>query len=135
MADVFFPGKDPIGQRLIIDYDEETILEVVGVVGRVRFSGPGHETFQAMYHSYLQEPVTRIGIAIRIALQTSAIVPALKDAVQKLDANIPLSEFAMMDDLVAGTKGDQRVMAVILTLFAWIALFLTTLGLWYWPTT
>jgi putative ABC transport system permease protein len=130
MAEVFFPGEDPIGQRLIIDYDEETIFEIVGVIGRVRFSGPGHEAFQAMYHSYLQEPVTRIGLAVRIALQPSAIVPALKGAVQELDPNIPLSEVAMMDELVARTMGDQRIMAVILTLFAWLALFLTTLGLY-----
>jgi hypothetical protein len=130
MAEVFFPGENPIGKRLIIDYDEEPLFEVVGVVGNVRFSGPGHETFQAMYHSYLQEPVARMGLGIRIALEPSMIVPALKGAVEELDPSVPLSDVAMMDELVAGTMGDETVMTVILSLFAWIALFLTTLGLY-----
>lgn len=130
MAQEFFPGEDPIGQRLIIDYDEETILEVVGVVGDVRFSGPAGQAFQAMYHSYPQEPVTRMAIGLRIAGEPATVIPVLRETLRELDPNLPISDIDMMDRLVAETMGDQRVMAAILTIFAWVALLLTALGVY-----
>jgi predicted permease len=130
MAREFFPGEDPIGQRLIIDYDEETILEVVGVVGDIRFEGPAHEAFQAMYHSYLQEPVTRMAIGLRIAGEPGTVIPAFRETLRELDPNLPISDVDMMDRLVADTMGDQTVMAAILAIFAWVALLLTALGLY-----
>ena len=130
MAREFFPGEDPIGQRLIIDYDESTILEVVGVVGNVRSAGPAAEAFQAMYHSYLQEPVTRMGIGVRMGGNPATVAPALREAIRELDPNLPISEVEMMDRVVARAMGDQRVMAAILTIFAWVALLLTALGLY-----
>jgi putative ABC transport system permease protein len=130
MAREFFPGEDPIGQRLIIDYDEDTILEVVGVVGDVRSAGPAAEAFQAMYHSYLQEPVTRVGIGVRIAGEPGSIVPAFRAAVRELDPNLPVSEVDRMERVVSRAMGDETVMAAMLTIFAWIALFLTALGIY-----
>jgi putative ABC transport system permease protein len=130
MAEQFFPGEDPLGQRLIIDFDEGTPLEVVGVVGDVHFDGPAGHTFQGMYHSYPQEPVTRMALGIRVAGDPAAIAPALRAILRELDPNLPLSEVDRMDRVVARATGDQAVMAVILTGFAWVALFLTALGLY-----
>jgi putative ABC transport system permease protein len=130
MAREFFPGEDPIGQTLIIDFDEETHLEVVGVVGDVRFSGPTQESFQAMYHSYLQEPVTRMALAVRFAGEAPQLVPALKAAVRELDPTLPVSEVEAMERVIARAMGDQTLMAVVLSLFAWVAALLTALGIY-----
>jgi len=100
------------------------------VVGDVRSDGPAGRLFQAMYHSYLQEPVNRIELGIRIAGDASLVLPALRAAVRELDPNLPVSEVESMDRVIARTMGNQTVMAVIVTLFAWVALFLTALGLY-----
>jgi putative ABC transport system permease protein len=102
----------------------------VGVVGDVRFAGPAHETFQAMYHSYLQDPVTRMEMAVRVGGDPTLVVPALKQAVRELDPNLPISDVERMEEVLARTMGDQRVMAVVLTFFAWVATLLTALGLY-----
>jgi predicted permease len=130
MASVFFPGEDPLGRTIIIDYDEATPLEVVGIVGDVRFSGPAGQLFQAMYRSYRQEPVTRMAVVVRTAGNPGQVIPAMRAAVRELDTNLPVSEVDRMEQLVARTMGDQSVMAVILSLFAWVAVFLTALGLY-----
>jgi putative ABC transport system permease protein len=130
MAQEFFPGEEPLGKRLYIDFDERTALVVVGVVGDVRFDGPAHEAFQAMYHSYLQEPVLRMEMGIRVVGDGSFVIPGLKEAVRELDPNLPISEVERMDRVIARTMGDQAVMAVVLTFFAWVAALLTALGLY-----
>jgi predicted permease len=130
MADGFFPGEDPIGRRLVIDYDESTVLEIVGVVSDVRFDGPAHGGFQGMYHSYLQEPVTRMGIGVRVAGDAGLVVPELRAAVRELDPDLPISDIDMMDRIIARTMGDQTVTATLVSAFAWIALLLTTLGIY-----
>lgn len=130
MAQEFFPSEDPLGKQVIIDYDEDTVLEVVGVVGNVRFDGPAGRAFQAMYHSYLQEPVTRMALGIRVAGDAAPIMAAVREAVWGLDPNLPISDVDWMDRVVARTMGDQTTMAILVTLFAWVALVLTALGLY-----
>jgi predicted permease len=130
MAEVFFPGEDPIGRRLVIDYDEGTVLEVVGVVTDARFDGPAHETFQAMYRSYLQEPVTRIAMAVRVAGDPESVAQALRAAVRGLDPDLPISDMEMMDRVIARTFGDQTLTATLVSTLAWIALLLTALGIY-----
>ncbi len=130
MAEMFFPGDDPIGKRLVIDYDEETVLEVVGVVGDVRFGGPAEGASQAMYHSVLQEPLPRMDIAIRTTGDPTSVIAALKGAVRELDPDLPVSDVETMERLIARTVGDQRVLALTLALFAWVALILAALGLY-----
>lgn len=130
MAREFFPHADPLGQRLVIDFDDETPLEVVGIVGDVRSTGLASEAFQTMYHSYLQEPVTRMEVGVRVGGNGALIVPAVKEAVRELDPNLPISEVEAMDRVVARTIGGQTAMAVMLSAFAWVAVGLTALGLY-----
>jgi len=130
MAREFFPNRDPLGQRLFIDFDERTAFEVVGVVGDVRFTGPAHETFQAMYHSYFQDPVARMEMAVRVGGDPALVVPALREGIRELDPNLPISDVERMEEVLARTMGDQRVMAAVLTFFAWVATLLTALGLY-----
>ena len=69
-------------------------------------------------------------LGVRIAGDASLVVSALREVVRELDPNLPISDVEWMDRVLARTMGDQAVMAVILTLFAWVALFLTALGLY-----
>ena len=133
MAREFFPDRDPLGQRVVIDFEEAVPLEIVGVVGDVRFDGPARGAFQAMYHSFLQEPGSRLGMAVRIAgdgSATAGVVAGLRETVRDIDPYLPVSDVERMDQVLARTMGDQSVMATILSLFAWVAALLTALGLY-----
>jgi len=39
MANLFWPGENPIGQRFRISFTPETVREVVGVVGDIKARG------------------------------------------------------------------------------------------------
>ncbi|MCK5650118.1 MAG: FtsX-like permease family protein, partial [Gemmatimonadetes bacterium] len=58
------------------------------------------------------------------------VIPSLREAVRELDPNLPISDVEMMDRVIARAVGDQSVMATILTIFAWVALLLTALGIY-----
>ncbi|NIM50755.1 MAG: FtsX-like permease family protein, partial [Gemmatimonadales bacterium] len=130
MADTLFPGQNPIGRQVVVDYGEEVTLDVVGVVGDVRMSGLAWRPRLAMYGSYMQRPYYTMRLAIRTAGEPTSVARALRFAVRELDRNIPLAELATMDQLLARSTARRRVIAISLTLFASAALLLATIGLY-----
>ena len=60
MAELFWPGENPLGKRFRISFTPETVREVVGVVGDIKERGLN-----------VLEPVTMLYIPIRQEEDTS----------------------------------------------------------------
>src|SRR5262249_31046430 len=56
MARRFWPGADPVGQRLIIDDGGPNPREIVGVVGDIKYYGLELGVKPAMYLPFMQKP-------------------------------------------------------------------------------
>jgi predicted permease len=130
MAEQLFPGQNPIGRQVVFDAGQSVIGEVVGVVGDVRISRLSDSPYQAFYRSYLQWPHATMRLAIRVDGEPTSVAPQVRQAVWKLDSDIPVTELATMDQLIAGSMSDRRVIAFSLSLFASVALFLAAIGLY-----
>ena len=130
MADSLFPGENPIGGQVAVDMGEIINVEVVGVVGSVRLSGLRYSPRLAMYGSYLQQPYSTMRLAIRTDGNPSLLASALRDAVTRLDRNIPLAELVSMESLISGNLSGQRIVTASLSLFSMVALLLTAVGLY-----
>jgi predicted permease len=130
MAQQFFPGQNPIGRQVVFDAGESVTGEVVGVVADVRVSRLSQSPYQAFYRSYLQWPHATMRLAIRVDGEPTSVAPQVRQAVWNLDSDIPVTELATMEQLIAGSMSDRRVIALSLTLFASVALFLAAIGLY-----
>lgn len=130
MGKTLFPGQDPLGRRVVVDLGGNVTAEVVGVVGDVRMSGLGADPRMAWYASYRQRPLTAMRIAVRTQGDPASVAGALRKAVWNLDRNIPVAELATMKSLISKSLAGSRIITILLTVFASVALFLAAMGLY-----
>ena len=81
------------------------------------------------YFSYRQRPSTRVTVALRVASDIAMVSRELKDAVRSLDPALPVLDVAMLDDRLTTQLAPIRLVAVISSAYAGVALFLATFGL------
>ena len=136
-ADRYWPGQDPIGRRILSGIDTNQWSTIIGVVGNIRHAGLDAEISPETYYNYLQLPPQFINylegtmaLAVRTSTTPSAIVSAIREQVRELDPNQPVFNVRTMQDVVAGSVAQPRFRALLLSLFAGLALFLASLGLY-----
>ncbi|UCG87898.1 MAG: ABC transporter permease, partial [Gemmatimonadota bacterium] len=117
MARRLFPDEDPLGRRVAV-FQRDATYEVVGVVGDVRMEGTRYTPRMAMYASYFQHPTLTMRVAIRLAAEPSSLVAAVRNVVWKRDGDVAVAELSSMDEIIARTVSDDKVVALSVTLFA-----------------
>ncbi|MGD8328997.1 MAG: ABC transporter permease [Acidobacteriota bacterium] len=134
LADLYFPGEDPIGQRMSIGYrhsrDAARVREIVGIVGNVRTSGLADEAPPVYYLSYRQTPEPGMSIVVQTSGDPAAAVATLRRELARLDRNIPLYSVATLPDHVRTSTDAPRFRALLLTSFAGVALLLASIGIY-----
>jgi putative ABC transport system permease protein len=125
-----FPGQSPIGRRIRLGGPSSTWLNIVGVVGDVRYGGLDQPNWAVVYTSYRQAPSPYISIIVRTATKPSAIASALRAQVEAIDKNQPIFDVRTMQQRIAETVGSRRFNMLLLTSFALLALILAAVGLY-----
>jgi putative ABC transport system permease protein len=126
-----FPGEDPIGKHVELQiWDEgEQVAEVVGIVGDVRYDGIEHPARDDVYISYWQDPYGG-NLAVRVAGDPMSFAPLIRSAIHALDKNLPVYDVKTMDEQLANATSRLRFSAVLLGVFAALALALAAIGLY-----
>jgi putative ABC transport system permease protein len=126
----FFRAADPVGGRL---KRGGRWLTIVGVVSDVRRGGkaeviePGVYIPAAQYGSY---PVRLSDLAVRTTGNPYDIVPQVRSAVLAIDADQPIANVNTLDDVIAQRVAPRRFEAMLLVLFAAVALALAVVGIY-----
>ena len=142
MARRFWPGQDPVGQRIAWGgpRDHAAWMRIVGVVGDVK-QGPLHtETEPQSYSPWSQvadgmlaESVIMIFRSLKISVRASHdptdLAAAVRSHIRAIDPSLPLSAVQTMDEVIEESAGPQRFNTMLLGSFASIALFLAALGI------
>jgi putative ABC transport system permease protein len=130
MTEEFFPGQNPLGQKLIVDLGETNLYEVVGVVADARLNGVTQQPRHAMYMPYYQFPRNSMQIAIRTVGDPAALTGPVREILRTKDANLPLAEPATMASVIGDALADFRIITSSLSLFSSIAMLLALVGLY-----
>lgn len=129
MADQFWPGGDPLGQKISSAYHpERPAREIIGVVGNVKDFALDVQAPAEMYTPYGWWNV--MNVLARSDLNVSAVERAVRDRVAELDRSVPVYAAASMDDWVGRSMAQQRFDLFLLSLFALTALVLAAVGLY-----
>src|SRR4029077_3210393 len=86
-ADLYWPGQDPIGQR-VSGWGFDT-LTVVGVVGHVANYGIAGESRQELYVPHAQRPFLRFTMVLRTTGDPRTLAAAVRREVTALDPDLP----------------------------------------------
>jgi putative ABC transport system permease protein len=132
MARTLFGERSPLGRRVSVDMGgaQPTTFEVVGVVGNARLNYVGDDTPMAMYLSYYQFPQLTLRFAIRTDQEAQSITGTVRRLVMARNHDIPVENLISMEQLIGDSLAPQQVSAIMVALFAGVALLLASIGLY-----
>jgi len=132
-AKQFFPGEDPIGKRIIVDGSVEPgkppVREIVGVVGDMHLISLKVPPKPQIYVPYPQFAIPSLSIFMRTQVDPGSATTALRRAVGELDKEVPVYRPRLLADYRSQSIAEPRLNAMLVSLFALIALLLAAAGI------
>ena len=144
MASTYWPGADPIGQRISISgFEGYTVVGVVKNDVRDDWAGPpGAEMFvpyeqETSYRTRKGGAKSYLTLVVRAKCAAdatceaaaAALAPPVVATVRSIDRNLPISAVQTMDAVVDDATAESRFYLVLLTVFAGIAIVLASVGI------
>jgi predicted permease len=133
LARKFFPGEDPIGQK-IGDWQltPNSIREVVGVIADVRDGALDDPLWPSEYLPLNQNPSMYFAVVVRTAQDAGALLPTLVKTIHSINPNLGTTDENTMDGRIAETQTAlmHRFSSWLVGGFATMALVLGVVGLY-----
>jgi predicted permease len=138
LANTFWKGQNPIGQRLRpCCGDQVPWSTVIGVAGDVKQGGLDQPTGTEFYFFIDQlaslPPATRrvpftMNMVVRTTLPPAVLAPTIARVVREIDPAVPVVRLREMADVFAESIRRPRLLAQLLGIFAGLALLLAGIG-------
>ena len=128
-AKKFWGDADPIGHSLRRSADPRIAFTIVGVVGDVRNTTLNQEA-PAIYYSAGWRVAALMDVAVRTSGSPEALLPALRQKIHELDAELALASVKTMDQWVSAIAAQPRLNTTLLSVFAGVALLIATIGIY-----
>jgi putative ABC transport system permease protein len=129
----FWPGQDPLGKRLKYGPSDSRYdwMQVVGVVRDIKYRSIRQEPDDqaVLYGALLQsEVIINMSVLVRTKSGPADMVPALRRAIQQYASDVPVYNIATIGERLRDDAGETRSYALLLSLFAALALLLAAVG-------
>jgi predicted permease len=131
-ANRYLPGADAIGQRLAIGSPDRPRpwTTIVGVVADYRNSGATLPVRPEIFVPVRQQTAwNQLHFLVRADAAVS-LLPSVRQAVVSLDAEQPIYAIQTLEDAVAQSSFQQRISAILIGIFAAVALVLASIGIY-----
>jgi putative ABC transport system permease protein len=126
----YFGDRDPIGQRIVLSWNNQGPDEIIGVVGDVRSVSLETEPRGASYLPPARFAYPFMSVAVRTAAGGLSIVPSVVNAVHERDPNVPVSQIRAMSEVIAVSTTERRLTMALLMAFSVVALVLASVGIY-----
>jgi putative ABC transport system permease protein len=131
LAQQYFPGENPIGQKIIVDMKQTNVPStIVGVVGDVHLHSLDRSARPGVYWPYPELAYAVMTFAVRTRGNPLASIGAIRAQVVSLDPGEPMAGTSTMEKWMSDSLGRARFSAALLGLFAAIALVLAAVGIY-----
>ena len=135
-ADRWFPGANPIGQRISLgladahDQEPRKWAVVIGLVGNVPQHLDRPYEWGGLYFASSQFDENFVNYALRVTGDPATYGKAITQAVLSVQSDIPIYNLHTMEYLHAAAYWEQRFFSQIFSAFGLGALFLAALGVY-----
>jgi putative ABC transport system permease protein len=128
----FVQKDDPIGKRIKLGGRDSTRpwLSIVGIAGDVRDTALESEARPCVYVPYPQFASLGMTLVVRTDADSKALIPAIRDEVRAVDKDQPVTDIKTMDQYVSDSVSGRRTNAMLLGVFATLALVLAAVGMY-----
>jgi putative ABC transport system permease protein len=129
-----FPNENPLGKHIkpgISAQGEPIWREIVGVVKDVKHrQSLGYDYEPEYYVPHAQIQAGRMSLVVRTTNDPRSLAGAIQRQVHELDKDIPVSQIKTLDQYLGVAVAQPKFNAILLALFAGLALLLTAIGLY-----
>jgi len=129
MARRYWPDASPIGRRVRLG-GTETWMEVVGIVGDVKYWGLDVPVNPEIYMPMPQYPWRAINLAVASDVDPAGLAGAVRDQLKAIDPALPLSNVMTMNEVVSRSVASRRAVMLLLAIFGVLALTLAAAGIY-----
>jgi len=130
LADMLWPGQDPLGRLVTWFLPGGRQCEVIGVVASARDEQvegmPRPRIYRPFSYTFWDQP----SVLVRTAGEATDLIPTLRRAVLSLDAAVPAISPAPVEQDLRETIAWPRFTMQVLTVFGFIALALAAMGIY-----
>src|SRR5262249_44668333 len=131
----YWPGQNPIGKRVWFGSSTgfthpSQPVEVVGVVGDVKYGLVDDPMMPDLYTSYLQFTYPDTMMMVKTMQSPQVVVGAMREAVVSVDPGLPIYDVQMLDERLGRALSRPRLNASVLGAFAFAALLLAAIGVY-----
>jgi putative ABC transport system permease protein len=132
-AKKFFSGEDPIGKRVTpggsVNPGDPPVREIVGVVGDLHLTSLRTAAPPQIYIPHQQFAVGTMSLLVRSRMDSGSLTNSLRSAIAEVDKDVPLYRPRLLSDYVSSSIAQPRFNAVLVGLFAGLALLLAAAGI------
>ena len=130
----YLQGKTPLGLRIAIRPmglapAPPIEREIVGVIRHVKISANETDDIAQVYVPLAQNTWSSAALVVRpIGGRAEALAPAIREAVARVDREVPLVAVRTLDDVARAANTRPRFRAAVVVTFAGLALLLAMVG-------
>lgn len=127
-----WPNENPIGRRFKRGAPDSKYpwWIVVGIVGSVSHTALEVASQPEMYLLSQQAPDAKLTLIAKTSSDPRTYVATVRREVSALDRDLPVSNIKFMDEIIAKSVAQPRVYALLLGIFAGLALILAAIGIY-----
>lgn len=140
LANRYWPDRSPLGFRMANvvpgeEVEEEDYYTIVGVVENIKqndLTASDADHVGAYYLSARQSTPNYFSLVTRgrEGGDVEALTPALREAINRMDPEIPLADVRTMEQRIDLSLQSRRAPMTLLLVFAGVALFLAVIGIY-----
>ena len=129
MARYYFADRDPIGESVSFDGDDQR-YEIVGVVGDSKLYDIREPTHRTIYFNMFQEPSPGSRFVLRTNIDPDAVAPQVIQTAHSVLKTVALKKVTTMASQVDETIVPERLIALLCGWFGALGALLAALGLY-----
>jgi predicted permease len=128
-AKLYWGEDDPIGRRAALPFSKTVLRQVVGIVGDVKQRSLTQGPTPTAYY-YTREPSGRVTFVVRTSVPSATLIQPVVAAIGAIDPEQPVFDIRTMVQVLDDKLAPQRFSALLLGLFAAVALVLAAVGIY-----
>ncbi|HTG73264.1 MAG TPA: FtsX-like permease family protein, partial [Terriglobia bacterium] len=131
LAQLYFSDRDPIGQRIVLSYNNQRIpREIVGVTSNVRQDAPGEPIKPEILVPWAQLPWLSATLVFRAGGDPSRAQKFVQEAIWSVDKNLPPGRARTLEEVHSAQVATPRLYMILIGLFSAMAMMLAAVGIY-----
>jgi predicted permease len=128
-AKLYWGEDDPIERRAALPFSPTVLRQVVGIVGDVKQRSLTEGPTPTAYY-YTREPSGRVTFVVRTSVPSETLAQPVVAAIRAIDPEQPVVDIQTMVQVLDHELTPQRFSALLLGVFAGVALLLAAVGIY-----